>query len=46
MLVVVRLDGMKDTDHRANIKMEVTGLNLNDNLEVNSQTSPQIGSLV
>lgn len=25
MLVVVRLDGMKDTDHRANIKMEVTG---------------------
>ena len=26
MLVVVRLDGMKDTDHRANIKMEVTGL--------------------
>lgn len=26
MLVVVRLDGMKDSDHRANIKMEVTGL--------------------
>jgi hypothetical protein len=26
MLVVVRLDGMKDTDHRANIKMEITGL--------------------
>lgn len=25
MLVVVRLDGMKETDHRANIKMEVTG---------------------
>lgn len=25
LLVVVRLDGMKDTDHRANIKMEVTG---------------------
>ena len=28
MLVVVRLDGMKDSDHRANIKMEVTGLKL------------------
>ena len=28
MLVVVRLDGMKDTDHRANIKMEVTGFKL------------------
>jgi hypothetical protein len=26
MLVVVRLDGMKETDHRANIEMEVTGL--------------------
>jgi hypothetical protein len=25
MLVVVRLDGMKETDHRANIMMEVTG---------------------
>ncbi len=25
MLVVVRLDGMKETDHRANIQMEVTG---------------------
>ena len=25
MLVVVRLDGMKETDHRANITMEVTG---------------------
>lgn len=25
MLVVVRLDGMKETDHRANLKMEVTG---------------------
>lgn len=28
MLVVVRLDGMKDTDHRANIKMEVTGFKI------------------
>lgn len=25
MLAVVRLDGMKETDHRANIRMEVTG---------------------
>ena len=25
MLVVVRLDGMKETDHRANITIEVTG---------------------
>jgi hypothetical protein len=25
MLVVVRLDGMKETDYRANIQMEVTG---------------------